>query len=71
MLEYLRVAEYLTSLHQSQNMPKEEFKELRKKAIKYLIQDGELFRRGNPLRTIKRIIDNPQKQRRILKHMHV
>ena len=69
--EYLCVAEYLTSLRRSRNMPKEEFKELHKKAIKYLVQDRELFRRGNPLHIIKRVIDNPQKQRQILKYMHM
>ena len=63
--------EYLTSLRRPQDMPKEEFKELHKKTIKYLIQNKELFRRGNPLRVIKKMIDNPQEQRQILKHMHI
>ena len=52
--------EYLTSLHQSRDMPKEEFKELHKKAVKYLVQNGELFKRGNPLRITKKVINNPQ-----------
>ena len=52
-------------------MPEEEFKELRKKAIKYLVQGGELFRRGNSLRVIKRVVDDPQEQRQILKYIHI
>ena len=37
LLKYLHVAEYLTSLRQPRDMPKKEFKELRKKAVKYLV----------------------------------
>ena len=69
--KYLCIIKYLTSLRRPQDMPKKEFKKLYKKAMKYLVQDGELFRRGNPLRATKRIINNPQKQRQILKHMHI
>ena len=59
LLEYLRIMKYLTSLRRPQDMPKKEFKELYKKTIKYLIQNKELFRRGNPLHIIKRMVDDP------------
>ena len=59
LLKYLCIAEYLTLLRRSRDIFKEEFKELHKKTVKYLIQNRNLFRRGNPLHITKRMIDDP------------
>jgi hypothetical protein len=68
--ESLQIARYLRSLERPEGMSSSQFHRFRKKATKFLIQTGFLFKRGNKNIPAKRVVDDPAEKIRIKQSLH-
>ena len=65
-----KIATYLTTLHQSPGMDTKEFNAFKKKAVKFKVQDNQLFRRNSKNVPMRRVVDDPTERQTILQQLH-
>jgi Integrase zinc binding domain/RNase H-like domain found in reverse transcriptase/Reverse transcriptase (RNA-dependent DNA polymerase)/Chromo (CHRromatin Organisation MOdifier) domain len=64
------IARYLTSLKRPEGMSRSAFRDFRRRATRFLVQDGILYRRavkGTPLR---RVVDQPERKVELVRQFH-
>ena len=67
---HLQVADYLTTLRRPKTIPKNQFSRFRKKALKYCVQEGELFRRGTKNMPLRRVVDGEPERQEVIESLH-
>ena len=65
-----KIARYLCSFERPLEMPTQEFKVFRKKALKHLVQDRHLFRRPKKDEPMKRVVDKEEDRMKIIRSLH-
>ena len=68
--EHLQIADYLLSLKKPKGMATREYNKFKKNALRYLVRDGELFRRGGKNTPIRRVVDDLDSRKEILQYQH-
>ncbi len=65
-----KIATYLTTLRQPPEMSTKEFNAFKKKAVKFKVQDNQLFRRNSKNVPMHRVVDDSTERQTILKQLH-
>ena len=68
--EHQRIARYLVSLQKPTGMSRSEFREFKRKALRYLVQGSHLFRRQGRNIPLRRVIDSLEERKRIMSSLH-
>ena len=68
--DFLKIGQFLKTLRQPDDMGDEEYRLIRRKALRYYLRDGHLFRKGRIGETPRRVICDMDVQREIIKEMH-
>ena len=69
--EYLTIGWYLESMERPPDMTDNEFRKLRRKALRYLVRDGHLYKRAKKSRVPpRRVIGQPTERRRVIEELH-
>ena len=69
-LEHRQIAYYLSMLQKPADVSQSDFKNFRKKALQYLVQDGHLFRRQGRNVPLRRVVDPPDERNQIIQSLH-
>ena len=65
-----RIAQYLTTLRRPEGMGRSEFRAFKKRALRYAVMDGKLYRVGSKNVPNRLVIDLPERRSQILREMH-
>ena len=65
-----KVAKYLSTLVRPAEMNNRKYTAFKKKALKFFIQDGELFRRKSKNVPFRRVVNKPENQAEIIVYQH-
>lgn len=66
-----QIAKFLTTLRRPPEMSRSQFSTFKKKALKFIVQDGHLFYRGHGRDLImRRVLDRPEDRERALQGVH-
>jgi len=69
--EYLMIGRYLESLERPSDMTDDEFRKLRRKALRYLVRDGHLYKRAKKGRVPpQKVIGRTAERQRIIEELH-
>ena len=69
--EYLIIGRYLESMERPPDLTDEEFRKLRRKALRYLVRDGYLYKRAKKSRIPpRRVIGQPEMRRKVIRELH-
>ena len=68
--EFEKIALFLFTLVRSANMSDVDFQKFRKKALKFVIENNQLFRRAQKNMSLRRVIDSSRLQQEIMKNIH-
>ena len=65
-----RIAAFLTSLQKPVGLNRKEFRAFKSEALRYQVQDGQLYRRNSKNVPSRRVIDSDERKLEILKQLH-
>jgi hypothetical protein len=69
--EYAIIGRYLESMERPPNLTDDEFRKLQRKALRYLVRDGYLYKRAKKSRVPPwRVIGQPAERRRVIQELH-
>lgn len=68
--ESLQIAEWLQTLQRPKGMNASQYHRFRAKALGFMVQDGYLFKRMAANQPVRRVVDDPKRQREILHALH-
>jgi len=68
--ESQKIAKWLVTLRRPEEMNTKEFKRFKRQALKFLVRNRQLFRRQSKNVPMRRVIDNENTQREIIKSLH-
>ena len=65
-----KIAIYFITLQKSASMTTKKFNKFKKEVLRFKIQNNHLFRRNNKNVSLKRIVDNLEERKQIMKTLH-
>jgi hypothetical protein len=68
--ELQHIAKYLTTLRKPKRLTASEFRQFRKKAMKYVMRDGLIFRRESKNIPSRLVVDSGEEQTKIIMALH-
>jgi hypothetical protein len=68
--EHEQYARYLTTLRKPEHLGGRQFTKFKKEATKFLVKDGELFRRGSKSIPLRRVVDGEADKQEIITYQH-
>ncbi|KAJ9246723.1 hypothetical protein DTO195F2_9270 [Paecilomyces variotii] len=66
----LLIAEWLQTMTKPDNMDRGQYAKFKKEALKYMVQDGVLFRRARQNQPCRTVVDDEEKRKEILTALH-
>ena len=68
--EFLKIGHYLETLMRPEELTDSEYRSIRRKAQRFYVRDGHLFRKGRPGETPRRVVCDRDVQKQIIREMH-
>ena len=68
--DHKRIAKYLTTLVRPEDVSRKDFRQFKNRALKYMVQIDQLYRRATKGAPFRRVVDNTDQQSDIMKQLH-